>query len=158
MESDPAASHPAARQALAAAERATASLWTDYPPTPWWFFPAIGVWAGALVVALAELWDRPVLSVPAVVLLLGLEVAFLQWTQRARGTWPRLRSAPVEFAPVIRAYAVGVTLVLAATLGMALAIGTVAAAAVAAVTVTVGLVLHERAYAAAAQATRRRLG
>ena len=40
------------QEALAAAERATASVWTDYPPTPAWYYPAVGAWAAALAYAI----------------------------------------------------------------------------------------------------------
>jgi hypothetical protein len=144
--------------ALDEAERAIAVLWTDYPPTPWWYFPALGAWAGAMVLALTGLWDRPVVFAPLLVVLVALEGAFIWWIQQERGTWPRLRGAPAEFQPAIKGYFVGVALLLATIVATYFALGPVVAATVTVLWVTFGLLVYHRCYEAAARATRERLG
>lgn len=138
------------------AERAAAAPHLDYPPTPWWYFPAVGAWAALFVYAMGALWDSAAL-VPVMVVLLGSEAAFFGWYRAYRGTWPRLRGAPREIATVMRGYFVGLALIVAAVAAVVVVAGAVAGAAAAFVAVTAGLVLYERRYEAAATATRERL-
>jgi hypothetical protein len=147
--------HP--RDLLAHARRAETAPWTDYPPTPWWYFPSVGAWTAAMILVLAGVPDRPVVFGPLAVVLLALEGAFIGWYSRLRGAMPRLRQAPAEFAPVLRAFAVGTLGVVAAVTALVVWVGAVPAAALAFVAVTTGLVVHERHYAAAARAVRARV-
>ena len=71
--------------------------------------------------------------------------------------WPSLRHAPPEFVAPLRWYAVGVVVTLVAIAVSWWARGPGLAAVVAFVLVTAGLWRYERAYAAAADATRRRV-
>lgn len=152
MESSHAAS--AARRTV---ERAAAAPYIDYPPTPSWYYPAVGAWSAALVLAFAGLADHPLVAVPAMVVLVALEGAFLGWYRRYRGTWPRLRHAPPEIARAMRAYAVGAVLLVAAVVLVAVLVHPVAGAGLAFAGVTAGLWVYERAYAAASEAVRERL-
>ncbi len=144
----------AARRAV---ERAAATPFLDHPPAPAWYCPAAGAWSAALVLALAGLAGRPALAVPAVLVLVALEFAFLGWFRRRWGTWPRLRAAPPEIARAMRGYAVGAVAVIGAVVAAAVLVHPAAGAGVALVGVTTGLWVYERAYARAADAVRRRL-
>jgi hypothetical protein len=143
-------------QARRIAERAEAAPYVDYPPTPWWYAPSVGLWAAALVLMTGAAPDGP-LSALGIVALVVLEGAFLRWYFRYHGAVPSLRHAPPEFRPAFARYAVGVV----ATVGLVacgwLLAGPWLAASVALVSVTVGLVLYERTFAAAARRTRERL-
>ncbi|MEO5710905.1 MAG: hypothetical protein ABIQ59_13930 [Nocardioidaceae bacterium] len=142
------------RQDLADAERAAAAPYVDYPPTPVWYPPAVGVWAGALVAVMGV--DTDALRYASLAVLIGLEVLFIAWYRRQRGVTPSLRRAPREIAREMRLYAVWAVLVLLAVLG-AYALNLVLAVVTATVLVTVGLTVYERRYARAAAATRTRL-
>src|SRR5688572_8216865 len=91
------------RDALAAAERATASIWTEYPRTPAWYYPAVGAWGAAVVYTVAGV-DSSVVQVPVMLALVGLSAGFMGWYQRYRGAMPRLTSAPAEFRRTIWAF------------------------------------------------------
>lgn len=146
-----------AHEAQDEAERAVASLWIDYPPTPWWWFVAPGLWAAAMVFTFAEaigrLWFSPLL----VGVLIFLELYAFGWMQQQRGSWPTLRSAPPEFRPGIRRYFVGVGILFVAIVAVCVTVGTFAAMALAAFGVNTGLAVYEKAYETAARATRERL-
>ncbi len=142
------------RQDLADAERAAAAPYVDYPPTPAWYPPAVGVWAGALVGVMGL--DADALRYVSLAVLIGLEVLFIAWYRRKRGVNPSLRRAPREIAREMRLYAGWAVLVLLAVL-CAYAIDLVLAVVLATVLVTVGLTVYERRYARAAAATRTRL-
>lgn len=144
--------------ALAEAERATSSLWTRYPPTPWWYSPAGGAWCAGFVLALGGLHESPLLLVAALAGLLALSLWFRIWYVRYRGTLPRVGSAPAEFRQAITAFGAGTVVLLAATVLVYLAAGYLAAGLLAFAGSTVGLAVYERAYASAAAATRERLG
>jgi hypothetical protein len=152
MESD-----PDIRRVLLDVERAEAVAYLEYPPTPRWYFPAVGAWSALLVLAVTGLGDRPALAVPLLVALLAIEWAFLAWYRRYRQTMPSLTGAPVEIRREFTRYFVGLVVVVGLCVGAGLLGGPIAAAVVAFVTVTTGLVLYERRYAAAARATRQRL-
>jgi hypothetical protein len=153
MESD---AHPGS--ALAAAERATAAIWTDYPPTPAWYYPAGGAWVAAFV-AVGAAVERPLVALPAALALTLVGVAFTRWYTRYRGVLPRLASAPAEFRPAIRVYLAGCVLLTVAVIGVTyLADRLVAGIVLAFVGTTAALYLYERAYEAAARRTRDRLG
>jgi hypothetical protein len=145
-------------QALAAAERATAAVWIDYPPTPAWYYPAMGAWWGALVLSLGALYDDPLLLVAPAAVLIGSLAWFVSWYTRYRGTLPKGVSAPKEFRPAIAALAAGEVVMIALAAALCLTAGPLVAALVTFVGATAGLWVYERAYEAAAAATRERLG
>ena len=145
------------RTALADAERAATLPFTEYPPTPWWFPPAVGAWSALMVLAVDSIDSAPAVFLPLLVALLALEGAFFAWYRRRSGMWPSLRQAPPEFVAPLRWYAVGVLAILAAIAVCWWASGPGLAAVVAFVLVTAGLWRYERAYASAADATRRRV-
>lgn len=140
-----------------AAERAEAAPWTDYPPTPRWYPPAVGLWAAALTASFTVL-DGAARGV-TVAVLIALELGFLAWYRTYRGTMPSglLGSMPPEIAVAARhllaALAVVTALVAAAGflgpdwLGPVLAL----------VGVTAVVNHYETSYAAAAASTRARL-
>jgi hypothetical protein len=146
------------QQALAEAERATASLWAHYPPTPRWYCPASGAWHAGYVLAFGGLRDSLVLLAIAMVALMALAVWFMNWYTRYRGAFPKVGSAPQEFTPAIAAFVGGYAILAAAVVVVLVTVGSVVAALVAFVGVTALFYVYERAYAAAAAATRARLG
>ena len=143
--------------ALAIAERASAAPYVDYPPTPRWYPFAVGVWAALMVLALHGIPERPAVFIPALLVLVVAEGAFLRWYRRYRQTMPSLRGAPTEINTAFRRCIAGVVVVLAVCAGVNAAFGPFACAAVTFALVTAGLALYERQYAAAADATRDRL-
>ncbi|SDE01162.1 hypothetical protein [Nocardioides lianchengensis] len=152
MESDQLDPHEARR----IAERAEAAPYVDYPPTPWWYPPAAGAWAAALVLTMGLAQDHPVAAV-GIVALIAVESAFLGWYARYHGAFPSLRRAPAEFRPAFVRYVVGVVSVFVLVGATWWLVGYVAAGGVALVLVTTGLALYERAFAGAAERTRARL-
>ena len=38
-------------------ERAQTAPWVDYPPTPNWYYPAVGLWLGAMCVAAVKVFS-----------------------------------------------------------------------------------------------------
>jgi hypothetical protein len=158
MDSKPTAGEPTAEQALGAAERATAALWTDYPRTPSWYYPAAGVWAAAFVLTLGLTGASIPLLAAAAVGHAAVLALYTRWYTAYRGAVPRAGSAPPEFRRAIRAFVAGFVLLAAAVAVLFATVGSVVAAVVAGVGVGAGLVAYERAYEAAAAATRRRLG
>jgi hypothetical protein len=145
------------QEALAAAERATASIWTDYPRTPAWYYPAVGAWAAAVVYTVAGV-DSSLVQVPVVLGLVALLGAFYGWYQRYRGAWPKLTSAPPEFRRAIGAYLAVYTLLVAAVIVVGFVLDLPAVAAVGTfVVATAGLYVYEKAYEAAALRTKQRL-
>jgi hypothetical protein len=145
------------QQALVDAERATAAVWIDYPPTPAWYYPASGAWHAGFVGALGALYDKPVLLAVAAGVLGGLVGWFLHWYTGYRGTYPKVSSAPEEFRSAIAAFLAAYTVLLVATVGLTVAVDPVVAAVVAFVGFTATVYVYERAYERAAAATRRRL-
>lgn len=140
------------------AERAEAAPYVDYPPTPWWYYPVVGLWTAALayLLTLSLTSDRD--AQPWLVLLIALEVLFIQWLSRRHGAMPSFRNPPPEFRAVLARYLVGVVVVLAAAVAAGALAGPVAAATTSLVLVTGALVLHERSFARAAVRVRERLG
>ncbi|HTW16309.1 MAG TPA: hypothetical protein VMF51_14335 [Nocardioides sp.] len=143
------------REARRIAERAEAAPFVDYPPTPWWYAPAAGLWAGSFTL-LAGVREHG-LAVLGLLALVAVESAFLAWYSRYHGAFPSLRRAPREFRPAFARYFVGLALVLLLVVGAWVAWGVFVAAVVAAVSVAAGLALYERTYARAAARTRDRL-
>ena len=152
MESTPA-------EQLQAAERGAAAPYISYPPTPWWYFPAIGAWAAAFVGTFAWWRVDGVRFLLSLVLLIALELLFVAWMKRRHGALPMPGRGrpPAEIASVWRGYAAGFLVVIAA-IGVAWWLGGIAIGAVTAfLTVTAGLVVYEWRYAAAAAHVRERL-
>ena len=142
------------RQDLVDAERAAAAPYLDYPPTPAWFAPAVGLWAGALVAVLGL--DSHALRLASIAVLIAVELLFLGWYRRKRGVMPRLRHAPPEIAREMRWYGVGVLVLVVVVVGTFL-VSTLAAVVLTMLLVTAGLAAYERRYERAAAATRARL-
>jgi CHASE2 domain-containing sensor protein len=100
--------------------------------------------------------DNPLRAVLLLVLV-GLELGFVAWYRKYRGTWPRGK-APAEISRVMLAFVVGAVVVVG---GLALVLWLTTpwvAALVALVVVTVAVARYERAYADAAARARARLG
>jgi hypothetical protein len=136
-----------------------AAPYISYPPTPWWYSPAVGAWAAAFVGAFAWWRANSPLFIGALVVLIALEGLFIGWLRRRHGAlpWPGYGRPPAEIAAVWRGYAVGLAVVAAAVAVSWWLGGVPAGAVVAFVTVTTGLALYERRYAQAAARVRDRL-
>ena len=150
-------SSPDHRQDLAAAERAAAAPYVDYPPTPTWYPSAVGAWSAALLAALTLLDRHPVLRVVALVSLVAVEGAFFAWYRGYRGTMPTLRHAPAEINEEFRRYWLGLLVIVGLIAGTALFVSQVAAVGLTFLLVSAGAAAYERRYARAAEATRARL-
>jgi hypothetical protein len=139
------------------AERASVAPYVDYPPTPRWYAPAVGLWAAGMAFVLANMSDNKSFAVPALVVLLVIEVAFMRWYRNYMGTMPNYENAPAEIRRELWRYAVGVVVAFAAICAGLYFGGALAGAIVAFSTVTIGLTVYERRYAAAAKQTKQRL-
>lgn len=145
-------------QALAEAERATASLWVDYPPTPAWYCPAAGAWHAGFVLAVGGLYESPAWLAISMSVLTSLLAGFTAWYTRYRGAAPRVRSAPAEFTTPIMAYMGAWVTAVAVIAAVSVMVDYRVGAVVAFMLVTSVFYVYEWAYAAAAAATRERLG
>jgi hypothetical protein len=145
------------RQARRIAERAEAAPYVNYPPTPQWYPPVVGLWSAALalVLTLGLTGDRG--TQPWVLLLVALELLFLRWLTRRHGAMPSFRHPPAEFRGVLGRYVAGVVVVVMAVVVTATFGGAVPAAVVTFLVVTPAVALHERSFAAAADRVRARL-
>lgn len=128
-------SYSEAREALDEMERGEASPYVDYPPTPSWCPPLVGLLAGALVLGIAVLMGSTWLGCVVIGGLVVLEGAFLTWYSRFHGALPSLRNPPREFRPLLGRLAVGYAGMIA----------------------TVAVTIYEKAYAATAARMRARL-
>lgn len=145
-----------AAESLRQADRAAAAPYIDYPPTPRWYPLATGLWAAVFCLAMAIPADSPLRAL-ALLGLVVVELAFLMWYRRYRGTMPRGR-APEEIRQVLLRFVVGAAVVLA-VVGLTLWLASPwVAAVVALVVVPPAVAWYERAYADAAARTRARLG
>jgi hypothetical protein len=143
-------------ESLRRADRAAAAPYIDYPPTPAWYPPATGLWAAVFCLAMS-IPSNSSLRAVAMLGLVAVEIIFLAWYRRYRGTWPRGR-APGEIRTVLAWFLVGAAVVIGivgATLWLAPAW---VAAVVAFVIVTLAVLWYERAYEDAAARARMRLG
>jgi hypothetical protein len=147
-----------AQAALAVSERASAAPYVDYPPTPKWYPFAAGAWCALMVLALHGLSSSTAIFAPIVVALVAIEVAFIAWYRRYRRTMPTLRHAPREINAAFKRYFAGCVVALVICAVAWVALGPYVCAGVTFVIVAAGLELYERNYAAAAAATKRRLG
>jgi hypothetical protein len=144
---------------LRAAERGAAAPYISYPPSPWWYAPAVGAWAAAFVGSFIWWRVNGAMFATSLAILIALEAGFVQWMRRRHGALPMpgRGSPPSEIAVVWRGYGVGV-LIIAIIVALAWWLGGIAVAAPAAfVSVTLGLIWYERSYARAAQQVRERL-
>ncbi len=141
--------------AARAADRAEAAPWVDYPATPAWYPPVVGLWAAALTASAASL--EGVWRAVAVLGLVGIELGFIERYRRYRGTMPAGRP-PRELNRAIWTFAVSAAGIAAVVTALALAGLTWWAVGVAAVFPTLLAWWYERAYALAARRARERLG
>jgi hypothetical protein len=139
-------------------ERAAALPYTEYPPTPVWYPAAVGAWSALLLASVLYLRGEP-LFVVAVIVLVAVEVGFIAWYRRLRGSMPSLlfTGAPPEFRRAFRGYFVGLVVVAAVVATASFLLPHPVAVALCFVGVTAGLTAYERTYRAAALATRARL-
>lgn len=143
------------RQALRDADRAEAAPWTDYPPTPRWYPPAVGAWAALLTLAFAELDGG--LRWLALAGLIGAEFAFVRWYVRYRDSVMPVGRPPREFRGAITGFVTGAAVVVLGVAALVALVGSWAAAAFAFIATTVIIAWYERAYAEAARLARERL-
>ncbi|SFB70735.1 hypothetical protein SAMN04487968_10159 [Nocardioides terrae] len=144
------------RRALRDADRAEAAPWTDYPPTPRWYPPAVGVWAALVTLAFGEIDSH--LRVAVVLALVAVEIGFVRWYVRHRGGVMPTGAAPREFRGAIVGFVVAAALIVIGTWVLVTTVDGWVGAAVALVTTTVAIGWYERAYAEAANRARERLG
>lgn len=146
--------HAQLRESLRAAERAEAAPWIDYPPTPAWYPVSVALWGAALTMSFSL--EATPLRLVVVFGLVGLEIGFLRWYRRYRGTMPAGK-VPAELRQPFYAFLA----VNFAIMGAAFAIGSLVAIWVAAVfvfvTVLPSLTWYEHLYERAAARTRARL-
>lgn len=145
-------------EAQRTAERAEAAPYVDYPPTPWWYYPASGAWVAAYV-GLLGLWDRqPVLLVGGMVALSAVVGGWLSWYQRYHGAMPRPFRGPRELRTAYVVYVLVSLAVVALVAGAWQVAGHLAAVVTGFVVTAIGLYAYERSYAGAARRVRERLG
>lgn len=149
-------STPTPDEVLRATDRAAAAPWTDYPPTPLWYPPITGVWAGLLVVVIGQRDTHPAITLFGLLGLIAAEYAFVLWYRRYRGTMPA-SAPPAEFRPAIARLILGAAAVAGAAWLTGHFLGLIPAAAVVVFLVTLLIAWYETAYAAAAAAARARL-
>lgn len=137
-------------------ERAAALPYTEYPPTPRWYPPAVGVWAAVFLGSFLYLWSEPAFGF-AMFALIAVELGFISWYRRKRGTMPSMKGAPTEFNRAFRLYAAGLVGLAVVIAAATLVLPHIVAVAVCFVGVTGGLAAYERVYREAADATRARL-
>ena len=148
-----------ARQQLGIALRAEAAPYIDYPPTPWWYFPAVGAWAAGMIGAFTWWRSNVAMFLGVLAALIAVELVFIAWMRRRHGALPMpgRGTPPREIAAAWRGYAAGLLAVAVAVALTWWLAGTPVAAGVAFVLVTAGLVMYERRYASAAAKVRSRL-
>ena len=145
------------QQQIDLAERASAAPFVDYPPTPGWYAPVIGLWAAGMTAVASNMSDNKAIMFPLLFTLIVLEFAFLSWYRRFMGTMPNLKNAPAEIKSEMHRYLAGVLVSAAAIVLAVIVIGWWAGSIVAFATVTIGLTVYERRYAAAATRAKQRL-
>ena len=138
------------------AQRAEAAPYVDYPSTPWWYMPAMGLWALVATVVMTRHDNPQAVRICGEVALIGAAFALVGWQRRIRGVWPTGK-APAEIRRVMGWFIVGAVVVIAAVLGVRAWLGVWVAASVAFVIVTAAVTWYEAAYARAAAAVRERL-
>jgi hypothetical protein len=148
-----------AAEQLRAIERGEAAPYIRFPPTPWWYYPAVGAWAAGFVGTFHWWRVNGVLFVSSLVLLIALELLFIGWMKRRHGALPipGYGRPPAEIASVWRGYLAGLLMVIAAVAFAWWLSGVAVGAAVAFLTVTAGLAVYEWRYGRAAARLRERL-
>ena len=141
-------------------ERAEAAPYVNYPKTPGWYSPAVGLWMAALIGAFTWWRVSAALFVGSLVALVALEFWFITWMRRRHGAMPMPGhgTPPREIGAIWVRFFVAVPVVVA-LIALAWWLGGVpAGAGTAFVLVTAGLWYYERRYAVAAAEVRERLG
>ena len=144
------------REQQRVAERAAAAPYVDYPPTPLWYPPLMGLWAFAATVLFTHPHASGAVRVVGELVLLAAVFALVWWQRRVRGVWPTGR-APREIRRVMAGFVAGTVVVVGLVVGLRVAANVWVAAGVALVVVTMGLVWYEKAYARASDRVRERL-
>jgi hypothetical protein len=145
------------RAALRDADRAEAAPWTDYPPTPRWYPPAVGVWAALLTLVFTGFDDHHSLRLGAIMALIAVELGFVRWYVRYRNGVMPTGPAPREFRGAIVRFVAGAAVIVSGAAALAAVVAAWLAAGFALIATTVLLAWYERAYADAARRTRERL-
>lgn len=144
---------------LREAERAAPSPFVDYPRTPWWYGPAVGLWWGAVAVVVHLYADGRSSEASALLAaLIILEIALIGWLRRRWRVWPRVTEAPPEIRAAYRRYLLGL-MVTAVAVGISWwLLGWIVGAVVTALAMTLLHSLYElRVYPRAAARVRERL-
>lgn len=147
------------REQLQALRRGEAAPYISYPPTPWWYAPAIGAWTAAFIGTFSWWRVNGAAFTGALAVLLALNAVFVTWMRRRHGALPMpgRGRAPTEIVVLWRGFAVVLPMI-AALVALAWWLGGIpVAAGVAFVLVTAGLAVYERRYAGAAARVRSRL-
>jgi hypothetical protein len=144
------------REQQRVAERAAAAPYVDYPPTPFWYMPAMGLWAFAATVLFTRPHTSTAVRIVGELVLLAAVLVLVWWQRKVRGVWPTGK-APQEIRRVMVNFVVGVLVVIGIVLGARALTNAWIAAAVAFVIVTVGVAWYEQAYARASERVRERL-
>lgn len=145
-----------AEHLLRQTDRAAATPWTDFPPTPRWYPPAVGVWAGAMVWASTLMHSHRIVAGIGLLALVAVEFGFVGWYRRYRGALPT-GVPPAEFRPAMARLLLGALVIAAAAWGCWQVAGRWPAVGLVVVATTVLIGWYERAYATAARAARERL-
>ena len=148
-----------ARELLRIAERAEAAPYVDYPPTPWWYHPAVGGWAAAMIATFTWWRENIGLFVGSMAILIVAEFVFLGWMSRRHGAFPMpgKGTPPAEIRVEWNRYFLALPIVAGLIAVVWWLLGVATAAAVAFVVITCGLMVYERRYAKAAAMVRVRL-
>ena len=148
-------SNESARDLLREADRAEAAPWVDFPPTPAWYPASVGIWGAALTLVLGVLEEpwRPV----ATLALVAIEVAFIRWYRSYRGTMPK-GPMPQEMRRPALLMALGLAAIVVAAGALVMLGQPWVAAGLVLVTAIPLTWWYERAYAAAAERAKARLG
>ena len=148
-----------ARDLLRIAERAEAAPYVDHPPTPWWYYPAVGGWAAAMIGTFTWWRENIGLLVGSMALLIVVEVMFLGWMSRRHGAFPMpgKGTPPAEIRVEWNRYFMAMPIVAGLIVVAWWLVGVGLAALVAFLLITGGLFVYERRYEKAACAVRARL-
>jgi hypothetical protein len=148
------------RALLKIAERAAAAPYIDYPPTPSWYYPAVGGWAAAMVGVFTWFRVEPIAFFGTLFLLIVIEFAFVGWMSKRHGAFPMpgKGTPPAEIRVEWNRYFLALPVVAGVVALTWWLVGIPAAAAVTFVLITGGLLIYERRYNRAAAAVRVRLG
>jgi len=145
------------REQQRVAERAAAAPYVDYPPTPLWYMPVMGVWAFVATVIFLRPGTSSAVRIAGELVLVGACLVLVWWQRRIRGVWPTGK-APQEIRRAMAGFIVGAIVVIGAVIGLRFLLNVWVAAGVAFVLVTAGVAWYEAAYARAAVRVRDRLG